>query len=284
MKIKLVCPECGKMNETDETHDVAFCIYCGAVIPNTSKKEEPFVDFKQQEEPHFEKQQEQESSHTFKQQEKQYKDVNLVIDFSSSDPNARMIISFDKLTTKRVIPAGQTAAIKIPIGHYIATMDLAGRSYTREIHIVEEAPVFVHAAAHGIREIAIEQPSYELEEPKPKPIQRPTPQQQPIQQKQSAPIVASQTEPTKNEQKAETTAPHPLSVIAFVLSLTFFASPVGFVIGIISAAISGHRRKAFSVLAIIFGAIISIVIFVIVITLILSGMFASAMSEASGSI
>lgn len=106
MNIKLVCPECGKMNETDENHDVAFCIYCGAVIPNPNRKQQTFEDFEQPEEPKIQNQTREEPQHFFKE-ERKYSDANLIIDFSSSDPNAKMIISFNKLSTKGLFLLGK---------------------------------------------------------------------------------------------------------------------------------------------------------------------------------
>ena len=66
------------------------------------------------------------------------------------------------------------------------------------------------------------------------------------------------------------TGPSALSIVAFILSLTFFGSMVGLVLGIIAMATAGQRRRAFALLAIIFGAALGLTSIIVLVTVLLN--------------
>ena len=243
MLVKLICPQCGGKMEVDENQEKAFCSFCGAELVNLTQK----IDISQT----------VNVTGTVVTKADRSHEPNLIIDFSCEEPDGRMIISFDNTKMKRVINNGQTASMRLPLGHCVAEMDLAGRSYKRDLWIVEDAPVRINASAFGRREIVIEQPPYE--EPKPQ-------NQEAVAQKPTV------QEPTRR--------PLALSIVAFVLSLTFYASPVGLILGIISLVKSKQRIRVFAILAIVFGAVLSLILFIYAMVVLVGGV-SQAISEAS---
>ena len=217
---ELVCPQCGGKMEVDEAADKAVCVYCGCELKNFHQK----IDINQNVNV---------SGHVTAKMDRS-NEPNLIIDFSCEEPTGRMVIEFNNSKLKRIINNGQTVTMKLPLGRTIAIMDLAGKSYKREIWIVEHAPVRINASAFGRREIVIEQPDYEV----------------PESEKQNAQKEKAPSDPAAR--------PSGMSIAAFIASLTFFGSPVGLALGIVSLILAKQRKKVFSVLAIIFGAILTL--------------------------
>lgn len=152
MLVNLICPQCGGKMEVDDSKEKAFCTFCGAELANFHQK----IDINQN----------VNLSGTVTTKQDRSLEPNLYIEFSAEEPDAKMIITFDNNKMKRVILNGHSASMRLPLGHCVAKMDLAGKSYKRDLYIVEQAPVRVNASAFGRREIVIEQPDYEIVQPK----------------------------------------------------------------------------------------------------------------------
>lgn len=225
MLVKLICPQCGGKMEIDDSQEKAYCTFCGAELANLTQK----IDITQT----------VNVTGTVVTKNDRSNEPNLIIDFSCEEPNGRMVITFNNTKMKRVINNGQTASMRLPLGHCVAEMDLAGRSYKRDLWIVEDAPVRINASAFGRREIVIEQPPYK----EPEPVAQANGQQAPVQQAPAAPRAK----------------PHPFSVVGFILSLTVIAGVVGLVFGILGLIKSKNERpKTLAVLAIVFGAVFTL--------------------------
>lgn len=239
MLVELICPKCGGKMEVDSSREKCFCTFCGAEVVNMAQK----IDINQN----------VNVSGTVVTKADRSNEPNLIIDFSAAEPDARMIITFDNTKIKRVINNGQTASIRLPLGHTTATLDLAGRSYKRDIWIVEEAPVRINASAFGNREIVIEQPPYQISE-------------------QDEAEMAIKEEEAKRRAASR---PSGLSIAAFVCSLTFYASIVGLILGIVSLAKDRGRRKVFALLGTIFGGVFTLLFIIYLITMISTGVAAA---------
>lgn len=242
MLVELICPKCGGKMEVDASREKCFCTFCGAEVVNMAQK----IDINQN----------VNVSGTVTTKMDRSNEPNLIVDFSSGDPNARMFITFDNTKIKRVINNGQTVEMRLPLGHTTATMDLAGRSYKRDLWIVAEAPVRVNASAFGSREIVIDQPPYQVSE-------------------QDEAEIAIKEEEAKRRAQSR---PSGLSIAAFVLSLTFYGSIVGLILGIVSLAKDRNRKKVFALLGTIIGGVMTLIFFIYLIALIASA--SAAVSEA----
>ena len=143
-------------------------------------------------------------------------------------------------------------------------MDLAGRSYKRDLWIVEEAPVRINASAFGRREIVIEQPPYHI------------PEEERLKNEADEQAKAEAALKAKNE--ANTTRPSGLSIAAFVLSLTFYASIVGLILGIISLVKDKKRKRVFAMLGTIIGGVMTLFFMIYIIIGVIYG-FATFMAE-----
>ena len=215
---KLICPQCGGQMELDDSCDKAICPYCGSEVANMAQK----VEVKH--------------SGTVVTKADRSNEPNLIIDFSCEEPDGRMIITFNNTKMKRVINNGQTVSMKLPLGHCVAEMDLAGRSYKRELWIVEDAPVRINASAFGRREIVIEQPDYKLPDG-----------------------TVAQAPTQNNVPSGPRVKPHPFSVVGFICALTVVGGILGVVFGILGVIKSKNEKpKALAIVAIILGAIFTI--------------------------
>ena len=226
MLIKLVCPQCGGKMDIDDSREKAFCLFCGTELINFSQK----VDITQN----------INVSGTVIHKMDRSEDANLYIEFSSSDPRALMVISFDKTKVKKVIHNGQTGTMKLPLGTYIATMDLAGKRYRREITIVDYAPVRINASSFGRREIVIDQP-------------------------QASTGQKMQEQAAKPEQTARGPKPSGYSIAGFIFSLTLYFSIVGIILAAIDLVKVKDKPHGLSVAAIIIGAVFTLFLVILLI-------------------
>ena len=227
---ELICPQCGGKMEVDEEKEKAYCIYCGSELVNFHQK----IDINQNINVSGEVTAKLDRSN----------EPNLIIDFSCEDPSGRMIITFNNSKMKRVINNGQTVEMRMPLGHTVAIMDLAGRSYKRDIWIVEKAPVRINASAFGRREIVIEQPDYQVPG-----------NAQTNNQNTQVQQVRGPEDPSK---------PLGMSVAAFILSVIVIGFPVGLPLGIVSLILSikQKKKKGFSIAAIIISAVILLAVII----------------------
>ena len=226
MLVTLNCPHCGGKMEVDDSHDKVVCPYCGTEIANIAQK----IDITQN----------VNVSGTVVQKADRSNEPNLLVDFSSSEPQSILVISFDNTKIKRVVNNGQSAAIRLPLGPCTAIFEFAGKKYKRTICTVEHAPVRISVSALGRREIVIDQP----EVPQPD-------GQQPQSQNQKTTSAAAPAPAPRKKASA-------LSIIGFILSFLWLFSVVGIVLAIIDLIKNKDRPHGLSIAAIIVGSVMAI--------------------------
>ena len=156
-------------------------------------------------------------------------DPNLYISYASAVPNVVMVVRIVDTGKKNTYLNGQTQTYHLSKGSHTIVLKIGKRNYERTIIIPEDnSPVRINAAYTGrVAEITIDQPN-----------------------------VGDEDQQTLRNNHSSGGGKSPLSIVAFILSLTGIASIVGVVLAIIDLINSKKDKKhshGMSIAALIIG-------------------------------
>ena len=161
-------------------------------------------------------------------------DPNLYISYASAVPNVVMVVRIVDTGKKNTYLNGQTQTYHLSKGSHTIVLKIGKRNYERTIIIPEDnSPVRINAAYTGrVAEITIDQPN-----------------------------VGDEDQQTLRNNHSSGGGKSPLSIVAFILSLTGIASIVGVVLAIIDLINSKKDKKhshGMSIAALIIGIVFSL--------------------------
>lgn len=240
MIVKMQCPQCGAQMEFDDSRDVIFCSYCGNRIANVAQK----VNITQN----------VNVTGTVTHVADRSNEPNVLIDFASTDPSAALTVSFSTTKIRRVVYNGQTAALRLPSGPCDVFLGFAGKSYRRSIYVVETAPVRINASMVRGREIVIDQPPYMVPPPY---VPDQTREARPAEAPRTAPQAANPAAESNSTPGAKASL---LAILGFVLSLTYYLSPIGAALCGADFVKNKERPHGLSVAGIVIGVIMTVVL------------------------
>lgn len=209
MLVKTVCPSCNGQMEIDDSKERIFCPYCGTQIVNLADKIQLSgkVSVDRSTEP------------------------NVYINFASTLPTARLVVTMRDTGVQNVVLNGQTMTYHLTNGYHTVNLLTGTKNFDRIIFVQENAPVRINGSFDGGFYISIDQPPFNNPDG----------------------TVGAITQPFKKEYGKG------LAIFAFVLSLLVWTSPIGFILGIVDCVRRKKAKKSgFAIWAIIIGILFSI--------------------------
>lgn len=159
---------------------------------------------------------------------------NLYISYNSIKPEIQMVTRIVSTGKKDVYISGQSFTYHLPQGKQDIVIKIGSRNYNRTIYIPEDnTPVRINASFNGHANINIDQPQY------------------------TTPMGETVTAVSANASAPKTL----FSIIAFILSFTFYGSPIGVGLAIYDL-VKGDKDKnhALSKAAIAVGSIMTFIL------------------------
>ena len=209
MLVQMVCPGCGAKLEFDDDHKTMFCQYCGNKIANIDQN----ININE--------------NVTITHKKDISSEPNLHITYASTSPEIIMVTRIVSSGQKSIFTNGQSASYYLPHGEQVVVLKIGKRNYNRKIYLPEDnSPVTIRASFTGRANIEINQPPYE------KPA---TPTNTAGVSTPNASTNSTTTNTTFSKPASKTNLANPvspLSIVAFVFSLTFYFSFVGIGLGV----------------------------------------------------
>lgn len=227
MLVNLKCPNCGAT--MDDGRDYLFCPSCGGKIINVAEK----VDI----------------THNVNVSGKvvhvqdRTNDPNLYISFNSSNPGVGMVSRIVTTGVKNNYVNGQTLSFHLNQGQHRIIIKIGKKNYARDIIIPNDnSPVRIYASYNGRAQITVDQPNVYATQ-----LNAAVPEQSYPNQS----VVTQIRSPRKS----------PLSITAFILSLTMYLSAIGVILGIVDAFVLDKKKEnnhVFSYIAMGIGALFTL--------------------------
>ncbi len=213
----------------DDTRDAMDCPYCGSKVANISEQ----VNINQN----------VNVSGTVVHVQDRSNDPNLYISYNTNNPSVGLVFRIVTNGVKGTCMNGQTLSYHLNQGPHTIVLKIGKKNYNRDIVIPpDNQPVRIYAAFNGRGQITVDQPNVS---PSPANVtggEQPTP---------------VQPNPPKTPGKPKS----PLSILAFVLSLTFYLSWAGAGLGAVETFVLDKEKAKnhiFSFLAMGLGALLTI--------------------------
>lgn len=226
MLFNMKCPSCGATMQFDDTKDSMFCPYCGGKVSNVAEQ----VNINQQ----------VNVSGTVIHVQDRSNDPNLYISYNTNNPAVGMVSRIVTTGVKGTYVNGQTQSFHLNQGPHTIVLKIGKRNYNRNIVIPpDNQPVRIYASFNGHAQISIDQPNVAPS------VGAGNGQATPIQPSTPQPV---------GKPKA------PLSILAFVLSLTVYLSWAGAGLGAVETFVLDKEKEKnhiFSYLAMGIGAFLT---------------------------
>ena len=252
MLFNMKCPSCGATMQFDDTKESMFCPYCGGKVTNLAEQ----VNINQN----------VSVNGTVRHVQDRSNDPNLYISYNSNNPAVGMVTRIVTTGVKNTYVNGQTQSYHLNQGPHTVVLKIGKKNYNRNIVIPpDNSPVRIYASFNGRAQIAIDQPNVPVvQNSAPIVAQTPIASQAYAQPVQAAPTtVAPQAyaQPVQNSGKPKS----PLSILSFVLSLTYFVSWAGAALGAVETFVLDKKKEknhVFSFIAMGIGTFFTLVFIV----------------------
>ena len=222
----------------DDSQDSMFCPYCGGKVANIAQN----VNINQQ----------VNVSGTVIQVQDRSNDPNLYISYNTSNPSVGMVSRIVSTGVKGTYVNGQTLSYHLNQGQHTIILKIGKKNYSRNIVIpADNAPVRIYASFNGRAQISIDQPNVTVS-----PVN--------VSTGRSAPITQSVSVPQTNVPQTAGRPKSPLSIVAFVLSLTVYLSFIGAVLGAVETFVLDKEKQknhVFSYIAMGLGVLLTFYLF-----------------------
>ena len=264
MLVNMKCPNCAATLQFDDSKESMSCPYCGGEVVNIAEK----ININQQ----------VNVSGTVVHVQDRSNDPNLYISYNTNNPGVGMVTRIVSTGVKNTYVNGQTLSFHLVQGQQTVVLKIGKKNYSRDIIIPSDnSPVRIYASFNGRAQITVDQPNVTTELPtntqviqtssvvmpsdtgvQPIVSAEPVAGDQVIQE-QSIPQQVNSAQANISQTPAK--AKSPLSILAFVLSLTVYLSWAGAGLGAVEIFVLDKEKvknHIFSYLAIGIGAILTV--------------------------
>lgn len=231
MLVTMKCPSCGATMQFDDTKDSMECPYCGSKVANIAEQ----VSITQN----------VNVSGTVVHVQDHSNEPNLYISYNTNNPAVGFVFRIVTNGVKGALVNGQTVSYHLDQGSHTIVLKIGKKNYSRNIVIPEDnQPVRIYAAFNGRGQITVDQPNVSAS-------------QNNVSGAASAPQVQTQ--------KPAGLPKSPLSILAFILSLTMYLSWAGAGLGAVDIFVLDKKKEknhTFSYVAMGIGAFLTICLIV----------------------
>lgn len=239
MLFDMKCPSCGATMQFDDSKESMFCPYCGGRVTNMAEQVNVNQNIN--------------VSGTVVHVQDRSNEPNLYITYNTNNPAVGMVTRIVTTGVKSTYVNGQTLTYHLNQGPHTVVLKIGKKNYNRNIVIPpDNSPVRIYASFNGRAQISIDQPNIPTM-PASTPIgSQSMSSQAPVQQ-----VQMPQTVPGKPKA--------PLSIVAFVLSLTMYFSWAGAALGTVETFVldkNKEKNHLFSYLAMGIGTFFTLFILV----------------------
>lgn len=232
MIINMKCPSCGATMQFDDTKSVMDCPYCGGQVANIAEQ----VNITQN----------VNVSGTVVHVQDRSNDPNLFITYNTNNPSVGMISRIVDTGAKGSYVNGQTLSYHLSQGPHTVVLKIGKKNYNRDIVIPpDNQPVRIYASFNGRAQISVDQPNVSVTQTS----------------DSNGNQVQSSVSYTPPAPKAPGKPKSPLSIVAFILSLTYYLSWAGAGLGAVEVFVLDKKKdknQIFSYLAMGIGTILTI--------------------------
>ena len=213
MLLNMKCPSCGATMQFDDTQSAMDCPYCGGKVANITEQ----VNITQN----------VNVSGTVVHVQDRSNDPNLFITYNSNNPTVGMVSRIVSTGVKGSYVNGQTQSYHLSQGPQTIILKIGKKNYSRDIVIPpDNQPVRIYASFNGRAQISVDQPNITS-----------TPAGASVGAVGSAPVTNVAAPKAPGKPKA------PLSILAFVLSLTFYLSWAGAGLGAVETFVLDKQKE-----------------------------------------
>ena len=250
MLINMKCPSCGAQTQFDDSKEFMFCQYCGGKVANIAEQ----LNINQQ----------VSVSGTVVHVQDRSNDPNLYISYNTNNASVGLVSRIVSTGVKNTYVNGQTLSFHLNQGPQTVILKIGKKNYSRNIVIPpDNSPVRIYASFNGRAQISIDQPQVPVSQVSVPGTAQTTQFQTGTSFAQtSVPVNASQAIPTTTVVPQVSGKPKaPLSIVAFVLALTFYLSWAGAGLGAVEIFVLDKKKEKnhlFSYLAMGIGVFLTI--------------------------
>lgn len=235
MIVNMKCPSCGATMQFDDSKSVMDCPYCGGKVANVAEQ----VNITQN----------VNVSGTVVHVQDRSNDPNLFISYNTNNPAVGMVSRIVDTGVKGTYVNGQTLSYHLNQGPHTIVLKIGKKNYNRDIVIPpDNQPVRIYASFNGRAQISIDQPNVPV-------AQAGAPAGGQSAQAQAGVTYAQPAPKDPGKPKG------PLSIVAFILSLTFYLSWAGAGLGAVEVFVLDKKKEKnhiFSYLAMGIGTFLTI--------------------------
>ena len=215
MLVNMKCPSCGATMQFDDTQSSMDCPYCGGKVANITEQ----VNITQN----------VNVSGTVVHVQDRSNDPNLLISYNSNNPSVGMVTRIVTTGVKSSYVNGQTQSFHLSQGTHTIILKIGKKNYSRDIVIPpDNQPVRIYASFNGRAQISVDQPNISS-----------TPAGSTVGAAGAAGSAPVNVVPPKAPGKPKA----PLSILAFVLSLTFYLSWAGAGLGAVETFVLDKQKE-----------------------------------------
>lgn len=216
MLVNMKCPSCGATMQFDDSMASMDCPYCGGKVANVAEQ----VNITQN----------VNVSGTVVHVQDRSNDPNLFITYNTNNPSVGMVSRIVSTGVKGTYVNGQTLSYHLSQGPQTIILKIGKKNYSRDVVIPpDNQPVRIYASFNGRAQISVDQPN----------IQSTPTGVSAGGQTSTAPVSAANTSVAKEPGKPKA----PLSILAFILSLTFYLSWAGAGLGAVETFVLDKKKE-----------------------------------------
>ena len=216
MIINMKCPSCGATMQFDDTKSVMDCPYCGGQVANIAEQLNITQNVN--------------VSGTVVHVQDRSNDPNLFITYNTNNPSVLMVSRIVDTGVKGSYVNGQTQSYHLSQGPHTVVLKIGKKNYNRDIVIPpDNQPVRIYASFNGRAQISVDQPNVSVSKFS-------TPGDAQSQGQTSI----SYTQPAPKEPGKPKS---PLSIVAFILSLTYYLSWAGAGLGAVEIFVLDKKKE-----------------------------------------
>lgn len=235
MIVNMKCPSCGATMQFDDSKSVMDCPYCGGKVANVAEQLNITQNVN--------------VSGTVVHVQDRSNDPNLFISYNTNNPAVGMVSRIVDTGVKGTYVNGQTLSYHLNQGPHTIVLKIGKKNYNRDIVIPpDNQPVRIYASFNGRAQISIDQPNVPVA--------------------QTGAVNAGQAVQTQGGVTYAQPAPKdpgkpkgPLSIVAFILSLTVYLSWAGAGLGAVEIFVLDKKKEKnhiFSYIAMAIGTFLTL--------------------------
>ena len=228
MLVNMKCSSCGATMQFDDTKESMDCPYCGSKVANLAEQ----VNISQN----------VNVSGTVVHVQDRSNEPNLYISYNTNNQGVGLVFRIVSNGVKGALVNGQTVSYHLNQGPHTIVLKIGKKNYNRNIVIpADNQPVRIYCAFNGRGQITVDQPN--------------------VSAPQNAAGSGSVSAPQMQAPKPAGLPKSPLSILAFILSLTMYLSWAGAGLGAVDIFVLDKKKEknhTFSYVAMGIGAFLTI--------------------------